>query len=129
MKLWDMIKESKESISEDIDVYKSRSINDRKENPVNYIGNRSTPESVAWTNLFIPHIFGIFVGLAVARLFSVGAVGYVIFCIIFAFLIGTYKSHEFDKISWKYALIKNALLMCVWLAILVSWLIIAYFQI
>lgn len=124
MNLWDYIKVSIESISEDIDVYKSRSVEDRKENPANYIGNRSTPESVAWTKLFIPHLIGIFIGLAVARLFSAGAVGYVIFAVIFAFLTGTYKSHEFDKISWKYAIIKNALLMSICLAILVIWLII-----
>lgn len=124
MGLWGDIKESKESISEDIDIYKSKSIKDRKENPANYIGNRSTPESVAWTNLFIPHLIGIFIGIAVARLFNSNPFGYAIFSIIFAFLAGTYKSHEFDKISWKYALIKNALLMGIWLAIFGVFLIV-----
>lgn len=129
MKLIDMIHEAGKSISEDIEVSKARSKKDRKENPANYIGNRSTPESVAWTNLFIPHLIGIFIGIAVARLFNSEPFGYAMFSIIFAFLAGTYKSHEFDKISWKYALIKNALLMCVWLAVFAGWLIIFYFRI
>lgn len=129
MKLIDMIHEAGKSISEDIEVSKARSKKDRKENPANYIGNRSTPESVAWTNLFIPHLIGIFIGIAVARLFNSEPFGYAMFSIIFAFLAGTYKSHEFDKISWKYAFIKNALLMCVWLAVFAGWLIIFYFRI
>lgn len=126
MELWDDIKKSKESISEDIGIYKSRSIKDRKENPANYIGSRSTPEGDAWFKMMIPHLIGFGIGLAVARLFGCKFIGYIVFGLIFAYLTGVYKSHAFDRISWKYAFIKNALLSLMWILMAVFALILGF---
>lgn len=128
MKFWELIKNAKEDISDDINIRVQRGEEDRLENPAKYIGNRGNPYTAAWTALMIPHLIGGIVGCAVARLFHCGLIGYVIFAVAAAFLMGTYKSHEFDKIAWKYALIKNALLMCVWLAVFAGFLIILHFD-
>ncbi len=127
MKFWELIKNAVEDISDDIALHVQRGEEDRRENPAKYIGNRGDPRTSAWTAMLLPHLIGGFVGCAAARLFHCGMIGYIIFAVAAAFLMGTYKSHEFDKIAWKYALIKNALLMGVWLAVFAGWLIIFHF--
>lgn len=124
----DLIKNAVDDIKQDIDESVIDSKNERKRNPAKYIGNRSTPESYALTKLFVPHILGIFLGLAVARLFNTGFGGYMFFGIAFAFLAGVWKSYELDNIALKNAVVKNALLMGIWLAVFAVWLIIFHIK-
>ena len=122
----DLIKNAVDDIKQDIEESVIDSKDDRKKNPAKYIGNRSTPESSAWSRLFFPNFIGIFLGLAVARLFHCGFPGYIFFGIVFAFLAGVWKSYELDNISLKNAIVKNTLLMGIWLARFAVWLIILY---
>lgn len=124
MGLWDDIKESIDSINEDVEIETWRN----KQQPKKYagFGNRGTSEGDAWFKMMIPHLIGFGIGLAVARLFGCKFVGYIIFGVIFAYLTGVYKSHEFDKISWKYAFIKNALLSLRWILMAVFALILGF---
>lgn len=124
MGLRDDIKESIDSINEDVEIETWRN----KKQPEKYagFGNRGTPEGDAWFKMMIPHLIGFGIGLAVARLFSCKFVGYIIFGLIFAYLTGVYKSHTSDRISWKYAFIKNALLSLRWILIAVLALILGF---
>lgn len=67
--------------------------------------------------IVIPHILGIIVGCAVARMFSLNAEAYIHFSILFVFIGGVYKSCSFDKMSLKKGIIKNALIMLIYAAI------------
>lgn len=106
----DLIKNAVDDIKQDIDESVIDSKNERKRNPAKYIGNRSTPESYALTKLFVPHILGIFLGMAVAKLFNTGFGGYIFFGTVFSFLTGVWKSYELDNIRLKNAMVKNALI-------------------
>lgn len=127
MKFWELIKNAIEDISDDIDLHVQRTEEDRRENPAKYIGQHGDSRVAAWMAQMIPHLIGGVFGFAVAELFHCGLIGHIIFVISAAFLMGTYKSHEFDKIAWKYALIKNALLMSVWIAVFAGFLILFHF--
>ena len=58
--------------------------------------------------LFLPQFLGFILGLAIAKM--IGG-GYLIFGLIAAFCVGTYKSVSFDKISLKYALMRNVIIL------------------
>ncbi|MDE6671386.1 MAG: hypothetical protein K2K16_04235 [Ruminococcus sp.] len=68
--------------------------------------------------LLFPHIAGFVIGCAVARFMTLGFVGYMIMGIIFAFLVGVHKSTYNDRISLKYAVIKNIVLMLIEIAVI-----------
>lgn len=59
----------------------------------------------------LPQLVGFVIGLALAKIFSLGTVGYISLGALFAFVIGTYKSFEFDKMGLKHAVVKNILIM------------------
>lgn len=125
--LKDLVKNSLEDIEQDIDEFKMDCESERKKNPPSFTNN-STPKDQAWFHLFIPHLLGIVLGLAVARLFHCGFVGYIFFGIVFAFLAGVWKSYELDNIAFKNAVIKNALLMSIGFVILFVSFIAAIFM-
>jgi len=121
--LKDLVKNGLDDINQDFEESRMDYMEDRRKNPANYIGNRGTPESSAWTKMFIPHMLGMVLGFAVARLFHTGFAGYAVFGFIFAFLAGVWKSYEHDRITLKYAIVKNILLMAdVLLMILFTWI-------
>jgi len=121
--LKDLVKNGLDDIHQDFEEIEMDYMEDRRKNPANYIGNRSTPEGSAWAKIFVPHMLGMVLGFAFARLFETGFAGYAVFGFIFAFLTGVWKSHEYDKIAWKYAVVKNILLMAdVLLIILFAWI-------
>lgn len=68
--------------------------------------------------LLFPQIAGFVIGCAVARICTFGFIGYMIFGIIFAFLVGVHKSTYSDKISFRYAVIKNIVLMIAEIAVI-----------
>lgn len=124
--LKDLIKNAVDDIKQDIDELKMDCESERRKNPPSFT-NHSTPEDQAWFHLFIPHLLGIVLGLAVARLFHCGFLGYIFFGIVFAFLAGVWKSYELDNIRLKNAVIKNALLMGIGFVILFAAFIVAAF--
>lgn len=75
-------------------------------------------DGYALFKVIFPQIAGFVIGCAVARLFNTGFIGYIIFGVIFAFLVGVHKSTYNDKISLKYAIIKNIVLMLVEIALI-----------
>ena len=70
-----------------------------------YRRRRSSPG--LWL-LFLPQFLGFILGLAIAKMLGGG---YMIFGLIGAFGVGTYKSVSFDKISLKYALLRNVIIL------------------
>ena len=58
--------------------------------------------------LFLPQFLGFILGLAIAKMLGGG---YMVFGLIGAFAVGTYKSISFDKISFTYALLRNAIIL------------------
>lgn len=86
------------------------------------IPKRSEPKKylsgfAIWKVLF-PQIAGFVIGCAFARMFNFGFIGYMIMGVIFAFLVGVHKSTYNDKISLKYAVIKNIVLMLIEFALI-----------
>lgn len=81
------------------------------------IPKRSEPKGYlsgfAGFKILFPQIAGFVIGCAVARFFHFGLAGYIIMGIIFAFLVGVHKSTYDDKISLKYAVIKNIVLILI----------------
>lgn len=79
------------------------------------IPERSEPKGYlsgfAGFKILFPQIAGFVIGCAFARMFNFGFIGYVITGIIFAFLVGVHKSTYDDKISLRYAVIKNIVLI------------------
>lgn len=74
--------------------------------------------------MIIPHLIGALVGCAVARMFSLNSDGYIHLSILFALVVGIYKSCSFDKMSILRAFIKNVLIMLIFGAIfLIAYLI------
>lgn len=112
------IKEAFDDVIYELNDYKAEFNADKKENPAKYIGSRSNPLSYALMKIFIPHISGIIVGCAFARLFSMAFIGYIIMSVIFAFLTGTVKSNCLDGISIKYALIRNTVISLIGLVLI-----------
>lgn len=106
----DLIKNAVDDIKQDIEESVIDEKNDKKRNPANYIGDRGSAEGRAWNKILLPNIFGIFLGLAFARLFHSGAFGYIFFGTVFSFLTGVWKSYELDNIRLKNAIVKNALI-------------------
>jgi hypothetical protein len=81
-------------------------------NPREKAGNPGKyKESVGIPQLLFPNFLGAALGCAFARLFSLNVWGYIIFGFVSAVLVGAYKSHEYDKIAWKHAFIKNLIIM------------------
>jgi hypothetical protein len=74
--------------------------------------------------LLFPHFLGAILGCAFARIFTLHFSGYVIFGLVFAVLVGTYKSHESDKITWKHAFIKNSIIIGIFIMFALTLLII-----
>lgn len=101
--LKDDIKNAVEDIRDDFDIYRTR----------DYTNREATPEEYAVMRIVLPQIFGIIIGCAVARFFHFGLAGYIITGVIFAFLVGLHKSTYNDKISLKYAVIKNIVLILI----------------
>jgi hypothetical protein len=60
--------------------------------------------------VLFPQVICWVLGFAFAHLFSLGTLGYVILGYIFSITIGTYKNVEYDKIAFKYAVIRNLLM-------------------
>lgn len=75
--------------------------------------DRSYISGFAGFQVIFPHIAGIIIGCAFARMFNFAFIGYVIMGIICAFLVGVHKSTYSDKIALKYAVIKNIVLMVI----------------
>ena len=67
--------------------------------------------SNAFLYMLIPHILGFVVGLAVARLFSLGTAGFLLIGSICALAGGIYKSVSFDRISLKPAIARNVIIL------------------
>lgn len=101
--LKDDIKNAVEDIRDDFDIYRTRDYTDRE----------ATPEEYAVMRIVLPQIFGIIIGCAVSRFFHFGLAGYIIMSVIFAFLVGVHKSTYNDKITIKYAVIKNIVLILI----------------
>lgn len=106
--LKDNIKNAVEDIHDDFNIYSTRDYTDRE----------ASPEEYAIMRIVLPHIFGIIIGCAVARMFEFVFIGYIITGIIFAFLVGVHKSTYSDKITLKYAVIKNIVLMFIEIALI-----------
>lgn len=70
-----------------------------------------------------PQLLGFVVGLAVARLFKLDTGGYFVFGLIFAVVIGTYKSCSFDRIDIKHAFARNLMILAMIAIVSVSVLI------
>ncbi len=100
--LKDDIKNAVEDIHDDFDIYRTRDYTDREASP-----------EYAVMRIVLPQIFGIIIGCAIARMFNFAFIGYLITGIIFAFLVGVHKSTYNDKISLKYAVIKNIVLILI----------------
>ena len=60
---------------------------------------------------FLPLIIGLAIGLAVARLFEFGALGYIICGLIFTYIGGVVKSNGIDGYPLIQSLRMNAILM------------------
>jgi hypothetical protein len=116
--LIDDVKEALKDIIYEFDDYMAQDEYDRRHDPGKYIGSRSTPGSNAWMKILVPHMLGMFVGCAFARLFCLPPLGYIIMAVLFAFLTGTVKSNCIDNISMKYALIRNAVILFVFILII-----------
>lgn len=106
----DLIKNAVDDITQEIENSVIDEKNDKKRNPANYIGDRGSAEERAWNKILLPNFFGIFLGLAVAKLFNTGFGGYIFFGTVFSFLTGVWKSYELDNIRLKNAIVKNALI-------------------
>ena len=78
--LKDDIKNAVEDIHDDFNIYSTRDYTDRE----------ASPEEYAIMRIVLPHIFGIIIGCAVARMFEFVFIGYIITGIIFAFLVGVH---------------------------------------
>lgn len=78
----------------------------------------SAPKDYAGMKLNFPHAVGLVIGCAMARLFRLNIIGYILSMLFFAFLVGVHKSTYNDKISLKYAVIKNIILLLRLLALI-----------
>ena len=72
--------------------------------------------------IIAPQICGFVLGLAVARLFDGNIFAYIIFGIVTALAVGIWKSMFFDKIEFKYAVIRNIIIMFIPLAVMLAFL-------
>lgn len=72
---------------------------------------RARRSSAGLWAVLLPNIVGFVLGLAVTRLLGFNGIAYIIIGAVFAFAVGTFKSVEFDKISLKPALVRNAIIM------------------
>lgn len=86
------------------------------------IPERSEPKGYlsgfAGFKIIFPQIAGFVIGCAVARICTFGFVGYMIMGVIFAFLVGVHKSTYDDKITLRYAVIKNIVLILIEFALI-----------
>ncbi|MBQ8961771.1 MAG: hypothetical protein IJ071_11260 [Ruminococcus sp.] len=104
MKIIEIIKD----IFDDVDATDQRyedSLKDSGRYVPSYRRRRGSPG--IWL-LFLPQILGFVLGLAIAKM--IGG-GYLVFGVLAAFGVGTYKSVSFDKITLKYALLRNAIIL------------------
>lgn len=106
----DLIKNAVDDIKQEINNYVIDEENDKKSDPAKYIGVKGSPEVRAGIKMSLSNILGIVLGLAFARLFNSGTFGYIFFGTAFSFLMGLWKSYEFDNIALKYAVAKNAII-------------------
>lgn len=74
-------------------------------------------DGYALFKVLFPHIAGFVIGCAIARICTFGFIGYMIFGVIFAFLVGVHKSTYNDKITLRYAVIKNIVLIVIEIAV------------
>lgn len=75
-------------------------------------------DSYALFKVLFPQIAGFIIGCAFARMFNFAFIGYMIMGVVFAFLVGVHKSTYNDKITLKYAVIKNIVLMLIEIALI-----------
>ena len=80
--------------------------------------NSRNASGYAVFKMLFPQIAGFAIGCAFARICTFGFIGYMIFGVIFAFLVGVHKSTYNDKISLKYAVIKNIVFMLIEFALI-----------
>lgn len=102
MKIFEIIKD----IHDDVEIRENR-LNDI--NPSNSWRRRNNNGGFLLT--ILPNVAGFIVGCAVARLFVLSGVFYLIFGIIFAVAGGTYFSVAKEGISLKYAIIRHCLIV------------------
>ncbi|MDD6097435.1 MAG: hypothetical protein PUB66_01700 [Oscillospiraceae bacterium] len=73
--------------------------------------------------ILLPQLIGWIVGFAFARLLGLGMTGYIILGLIFALGIGTFKNVEYDRISLKYAVLRNIIIAFIFFVIIgIVWL-------
>jgi len=78
---------------------------------------KKNPPAFAIKELFAPNFWGMIFGFAIARLFHMDFGGYIFLGTVFAFLIGVLKSCLLDDKALKNALVKNTLLVGIWVVI------------
>ena len=132
-KLKDDIKNALTDLKDDYRLYESRYDDfSEKNSPEKYFSgtelekigipkrsyNTENAFRYAMFKMIFPQISGFVIGCAVARFMTLGFIGYMIMGIIFAFLVGVHKSTYNDRISLKYAVIKNIVLMLIEIAVI-----------
>ncbi len=80
--------------------------------------SKGNADGYALFKVLFPQIAGFVIGCAVARFMTLGFIGYIIMGVIFAFLVGVHKSTYDDKITLKYAVIKNIVLILIEIAVI-----------
>ena len=73
--------------------------------------HRGRGENLGIMPIVFPQICGLVLGFALARLFHGNTCIYIILGLITALAVGTWKSVFFDKIEFKYAVIRNIIIM------------------
>lgn len=103
------IKDYFDDIFTDMDTAQNRHLDSMKDMGV-WNTSRRRNSNFGLLYIFAPQIVGFIFGLAVCRMLTLDGFAYIIFGVIGALFIGTFKSVEFDKISFKHALIRNLLM-------------------
>ena len=60
---------------------------------------------------FLPHMFGVLIGCAFAKMFGLGTAGFLILGLFFAFITGLIKYFVIDDIPIKRALVKDLIML------------------
>ncbi len=122
-----LIKDVLDEINQEIEEKKWNCIIEQNMSPLDYVffaSRKKNPSAFAVKELFAPNFWGMILGFATARLFHMDFGGYIFFGIVFAFLEGILKSCLLDDKALKYALVKNTLLVGIWVVIFALFFII-----
>ena len=99
-------------IKADADINKRRIEEDRANlDPVYSLSRHYRRSADGWFPMFVPHILGFIVGLALTKFMGLDGASFLVIGGICAFIAGTYKSIAFDKISFVPAVVRNIILM------------------